>query len=611
MKKRYFRLPRINSKYIGLQDYFFLFESSLCDEENFMSYIFVNPLYIIKINNFKDIKKAFQNIEKYSKRYYLAGFFSYELGYFFEKDSFKTKFKFSFPLIYLCVFDKVVSFNHKTGKIKGNIKGLFSDSEESEFKIDNLKLNISESEYVERIKDIKEYIRNGDTYQVNFTCKFKFDFNGEPFSFYQDLKFRQNVPYSAFCKLKDEYIVSFSPELYFRREGKFIYSRPMKGTIKRGKSIEEDKEKINELKNSIKNQAENIMIVDLIRNDLGRISKIGSVRVSSLFKIEKYNTLFQMTSTVESILKKDITYFDIFKNIFPGGSVTGAPKIRTMQIIKELEKEHRNVYCGALGIMFPDNKAVFNLPIRTVYLKGSYGEMGIGSGIVYDSNPLAEYDECILKAKFLTERYKNFELIETILWDKKFLFLKEHLNRIEKSAKYFDFCFNKAKIITELKKLVKEFKKDTKIKVRVLLNKEGNLKIEYIPISKNQVSKIGKIAISKYRVNPENIFLYHKTTNRELFDSEYRYYSKKGFYDVIFLNIRNEVTEGAISNIFIKKDGKFYTPPVSSGLLPGIYREYFIKRSKAIEKVLYLKDLYEADEIFLCNSVRGKIKIKF
>ncbi|MFH1823750.1 MAG: aminodeoxychorismate synthase component I [Candidatus Firestonebacteria bacterium] len=610
MNKKYYKLPDISSKYIKSHNYFFLYETGLCHDENFTSYIFTEPIFAIKVNDFKDVNKAFENIDKYSKKYYLVGFFSYELGYFFEKDSFKVKSQYSFPLIYLCVFDRVISFNHITGRVNGDVKGVFNAGESNDFKINKLKLNISKSDYEKKIKDIKEYIKSGDTYQVNFTSKFKFDFKGEPFSFYQDLKSRQNVPYSAFCKFKDQYVISLSPELYFRKEGQFIYSRPMKGTIKRGKNIDEDKEKIVELKNSIKNRAENIMIVDLIRNDLGRISEIGSIKVSKLFQIEKYNTLFQMTSLVKGVLKKDITYYEIFKNIFPGGSVTGAPKIRTMQIIKKLEVGPRNVYCGALGIIFPGDKAIFNLPIRTIYLRGNYGEMGIGSGIVYDSNPLAEYDECILKAKFLTERCKDFELLETILWDKKYLFLKEHLNRLEKSARYFDFYFNKDKIITGLKKLEGKFKKGTKIKIRLLLNKEGNFKIEDKLIKDNAL-KEKKMALSKYKVDSENIFLYHKTTNRELFNSEYEYYSKKGFYDVLFLNKKNEVTEGAISNIFIKKDGKFYTPPISSGLLPGIYREYFIKKSKAIEKVLYLKDLDKADKILLCNSVKMGIATIF
>jgi len=604
--KKFYPLPFIDPSYIENKDYFFLFETALFDRENFRSFIFIEPKYIIKVNDYDEVEEAFKRIEDYSKKCYLVGYFSYELGYYFEKSSFKIKDHFIYPLIHLCVFDKAIIFDHRNAKLNFSPKGLFIKKEKKKsFYLRNLRLNITEEKYIKKINRIKDYIKKGDTYQVNFTNKFHFDFKGSAFSFYQDLKNKQSVSYACFSKFKDEYVISLSPELFFKRKGLNIYSKPMKGTIERGKTLLEDKKKIEELKASIKNRAENLMIVDLVRNDLNRICKPESVKVINLFTIEKYPTLFQMTSLIKGELLKGITYFDIFKSIFPGGSVTGAPKIRTMQIIRELEKENRNVYCGALGIIFPKNKAIFNLPIRTISLIKDKGQMGVGGGIVIDSSAHSEFKECLLKAKFLTEKYKPFHLLETIgFLNGRYRFLKQHLRRLKSSANYFDFYFDYKKIISLLIDLRKEFKDGFDYKVRLLLDKEANIKLDYSPIFKDNLKK-KYIAISKYRTDPKDLFLYHKTTCRNLYDSEYRYYSKRGYFDVIFLNTYGEVTEGAISNIIIEKNKILYTPALSSGLLPGIYRDYLIKKYKVRERVIFLKDLINADRIFLCNSVRG------
>lgn len=587
-----------------------LFETSLFDKHNFTSCIFMNPIDVIKITQYQDVKKAFERIEKYSQRYYLAGYFSYELGYYFEKDFFKSATFTSYPLIHLGVFNKMIFFDHRTGEANIDVPGLFGGTGEKKFLVKNLKFNFTKAQYFKKIARIKEYIKNGETYQVNFTGKYRFYFSGSAFSLYDDLKNRQNVPYGSFCKFKDEHIISLSPELYFKRDGLKIYSRPMKGTTERGRNIEEDLERSSYLNKSIKDLAENLMIVDLIRNDLGRISETNSVKVTQLFTIEKYNTLFQITSTVESALKKYITYFDIFKSIFPGGSVTGAPKIRTMQIIKELEKGHRNVYCGALGIIYPGSKATFNLPIRTISLIKGRGEMGVGSGIVIDSSPRKEFEECLLKAKFITDRYKTFQLIETLLWEGEYRFLNEHLERMKKSADYFNFYFKRPRILAQLKSIQGQFIDKYNYKVRLSLDSDGNIRIDYSKIDGGDCQEVKYVAISKHKTDPATIFLYHKTTNRSLYDSEYNHYRLKGYCEVIFLNKRNEFTEGSISNIIVQINKKYYTPPIASGLLPGIFREYLIKKKRVREKILKWKDLKKAEKIYVCNSVRGLTEVK-
>lgn len=608
MTRKYYPLPSLNPEYIKEQDYFFLFETGLFDKDNSLSYIFLDPLKVIKISRYSEVEGGFSDIERYAKDHYLAGYFSYELGYFFENRQFSFKDPVSYPLIQVCVFDKAICFDHKKGKFNAYPRGILRKKGAlADFSVKNLRFNFSQAEYLKRISRIKGHIRRGDTYQINFTGKYRFRFSGSAFSFYQSLKNRQSVPYSAFSKLKDEYLLSFSPELFFKRNGRSIYSKPMKGTIARGKDTQEDKEQALKLKNSNKDLAENIMIVDLVRNDLGRISEIKSVKPAGLFNIERYNTLFQMTSGVRAVLKKGMTYFDIFRNIFPGGSVTGAPKIRSMQIIRKLEKGPRNVYCGALGMILPKDKAIFNMPIRTVSLIGNKGEMGSGSGIVYDSSGLAEYGECMLKAKFLADRYREFRLLETILWDEGYAFLEEHLERMERSAQYFGFYFNRAKIKKALSSLKRKFKRGALYKVRLLLDRKGCIEIEHSKVSRE--TGIKYIAVSNYKIDPQNLFCYHKTTNRQLYDSEYIRYHRRGYFDVIFLNKIGEVAEGAISNIIIEKNKRYYTPPLSSGVLPGIFRRYFIRKYRAQERKIFLKDLLKADRIFLCNSVRGLTQI--
>jgi para-aminobenzoate synthetase/4-amino-4-deoxychorismate lyase len=382
----------------------------------------------------------------------------------------------------------------------------------------------------------------------------------------------------------------------------------MKGTIDRGKDIFEDRKRIRELKYSIKNRAENIMIVDMIRNDLGRICSNGSVKTSKIFEVEKYNTLFQLVTTVCGKLFPETSYYDIFKSIFPGGSITGAPKIRTMEIIRMLEKNKRRIYCGALGIIFPGKKrAVFNIPIRTVQLERSCGEMGIGGGIVWDSSPKSEYQEALLKSKFLTVKPEEFCLLETILWKNKYFLLAGHLSRLKASAEYFSFPLALDKIEKKLKEKENKFEKHLAYKIRLLVSKTGAVNLEAAVIQKENTAE--KILISSIRVNSKDRYLYHKTTKRSLYDTERGRYVKGDILDVLFLNENNEITEGAISNIFIAKKGRYYTPPVSSGLLPGVYRSYYIKKKAALEKPLFLDDLKTADKIILTNSVRGASRV--
>ena len=388
----------------------------------------------------------------------------------------------------------------------------------------------------------------------------------------------------------------------------------MKGTSKRGVNNVADSLSFYSLRNSEKNRAENLMILDLLRNDLGRISELGTVRLRKLFHVEKYETLLQMISEIESILKEEVEIAEIIKNIFPCGSVTGAPKISTMGIINEIEKEKRGIYTGAIGLFHQDKK-IFNVAIRTISLKeeenkNSFkGEIGIGSGIVWDSDSEKEYDEVLLKSKFLTDPDPYFEIFETMKFSSgTFERLDMHLNRMEDAASFFLFKFDRNRIISTLIDELSDHELGKNYRIKVILNKWGKIKVEVNEI--RLTSGETKIILSDKTVSTENKFQYFKTTNRNLYDSEHKEYYEKGFFDVIFINEKRQIAEGAITNIFINKNGMLYTPPLSSGILPGVYRKHWLQTNINIkEEALYKDDLLIADEIILTNSLRGKVRV--
>lgn len=377
----------------------------------------------------------------------------------------------------------------------------------------------------------------------------------------------------------------------------------MKGTVKRGMNIHEDEEYAAFLRNDEKNQSENVMIVDLLRNDIGRVSREGSVRVTKLYEIEKYNTLFQMTSTVKSRLSEGISTHELIKSIFPSGSVTGAPKIRSMEIIHELEKEERKIYTGSIGFFSPSGESKFNVAIRTLLIKDGRGEMGIGGGIVYDSQPDSEFFEAKLKGNFLVQRpVGDFQLIETIFYDGQFRNIALHLKRLQESALYFDFEFDVNFLMKELEELSASLGEERR-RVRVLLHSTGELEITHT-VPEAPPEKF-KIAVSGKRTDSGNVFLYHKTTNRALYTDELARAKELGFFDVIFLNERGEITEGARTNIYFKKNGILHTPPVKCGLLGGTFREYMLRENKARESIITSDEIKASKEVFISNALIG------
>ena len=456
--------------------------------------------------------------------------------------------------------------------------------------------------------------RSGDTYQINYTIKFKFRLRGTANALYQALRQTQPVEFGAFLNFSKIKIVSLSPELFVRRQDDTLVSKPMKGTAKRGLNEKEDEFIVDFLKHDPKTLSENVMIVDLIRNDFGRICKTGSVKVKNLFEVQTFKTIHQMISTVKGKLKSDISFEALLHGLFPCGSITGAPKIRTMEIINDLEAESRGVYTGAIGYILPNNDFYFNVPIRTIVMnKRNQCEMGIGSGIIYESNAKAEFEECILKADFLTNLNDNFYLIETFKYDaEKQLFqnLDEHMYRLTDSAGYFGFKIKQFVIDERLDEIKQELGKEQGIyKVRLCAYQNGEVDISYEKIPESNPSVENRIIIGKQKINSRSIFQYHKTSRREVYNEEFEKASKAGYYDAIILNQHNQVAEACRHNLFIRKDGQLITPPIKAGVLHGIYRQKFIDQEKAIEKVITLDDLKNCDEILLTNSVRGLVRV--
>ena len=407
--------------------------------------------------------------------------------------------------------------------------------------------SVSMDEYRESIMSIKQSIENGDTYQTNYTIRLNSQFHGDDIALFQKLKKAQASNYCAYIDTGEHSILSASPELFFRLEGDQVTARPMKGTIERGKSFAEDEANASWLYQSEKNRAENVMIVDLLRNDLGILAEPGTVHVPKLFEIEQYPTVHQMTSTIEAKISENIQLVDIFKALFPCGSITGAPKISTIEIISNLEKSPREVYCGAIGYITPNQEAIFNVPIRTVVVDQKTGKAtyGVGGGITWDSTAEGEYHEVLAKASLLEEDRPDFQLLESLLLkDGEYFLLEEHLTRLKNSAKYFGISIDVENVQITLHDLAKKNSLGAS-KIRLLSDKNGELTIESQPITQLETPLM--VTLADEPLDKNNPFLYHKTTNRAVF-----YQFKKKYYDVfdvllLYLDLElNELNKGNI-----------------------------------------------------------------
>ncbi len=592
---------------------FVLLDDCSAQADRQQSLLFDAGEHIIVAHTIAEVPSVLERIDDLVKEgYYVGGWIAYEVAAAFEGrlDAVLTP-KSSEPLIWM------MATRNPRKLSGGDIDQLLNTPSLEGMTIVPSDDVPSFQDYNDKIERIHAYIQAGDVYQINHTFDQPFTVEGSSTALYAALREHQPVHFGALIKTGDLDILSLSPELFIEcKEGK-LTARPMKGTAPRGADKKSDDAIAGAMLADEKSRAENLMIVDLLRNDLSRIAEAGSVKVPTLFEIETYQTLLQMTSTIEATLCPTRKPSDILAALFPCGSVTGAPKIRAMEIIAELEDRPRGVYCGAIGYFAPGGDFTLSVPIRTATISPdpqgnmTVGAMGIGSGIVADSGAEAEYDECSLKARFLTELNPNCDLIETFKWTAAdgFVRLDQHLERVAKSAAAFYRPIDLGEIGDKLHQHVEGLAEPQRI--RLTLSRSGIVHITSSTIVASSTQQHPSICIAGPRVLSSDMLLQHKTSKRELFNGVRGEAIKKhGVIDVIFLNEKDEVTQGAISNIFAEIDGVLITPPLESGLLGGIMRQTILGGPQQTKEAkLTQGDLKRASNLYICNSVRDLVPV--
>ena len=550
---------------------------------------FCDPVEEIEVHRLEDVLSALNRVQERDEQeqLYAAGYVSYEAAPAFD-DALQTQAPGDFPLLRFGLFARVEQAN-----LAAVAKPVSLPDWRAEERLDDF------SRKVERVRDA---IARGDTYQVNLTFPLRGSFTEDPWDFFLQLVHGQQASGAGFLQSERWAICSVSPELFFSREGKQLTMRPMKGTAPRGLTLEEDRHLAEDLLTSAKNRAENIMILDMVRNDLGRLAPPGEVKTEKICSLEKYPTVWQLTSTVTACSEASLA--ETFRALFPCASITGAPKAKTMQIITATEEQPRNLYTGAFGWLAPGRQAHFNVAIRTLLIdrQDKIASYGVGAGITWDSDSREEYSECLAKAEVLKQPLFNFALIETLRWTpvKGYFILPEHLARFQASAEYFDYPCRGEQVIEYLHNIAENFPA-TPQRVRLLLHKDGRLETTCTPLVTKNTSPL-KIRLAARPIDSGNILLYHKTTRRQLYEDYLA--EAKGADEVLLWNERCEITECCTANLVVNLSGKLLTPPVSSGLLPGTYREYLLSRGILRERILTAEDLHKSSQLYLVNAVR-------
>jgi len=573
------------------------------DGENLL---FTAPRDILIAHDAAGIRAALARLEAANAAgLHAAGYLAYEAGFAFEERLLsRLPASSAAPLLWFGLYDAperltAAEVDRRLASIAGGSTGTALD----------IAPLLDETAYGRAFDQVKALIAAGDTYQVNLTFKAGFRLEGDPVALYRDLVRKQPVAYGALVNTGTEWILSRSPELFISSRADTLRARPMKGTLKRGRTLAEDQTGRAALAADAKNRAENLMIVDLLRNDLGRIAEIGSVKVTDLFTVETYRTLHTMTSGISARRRPGVTTTDLLTNLFPCGSITGAPKLRAMEIIHAVESGPRGVYTGSIGHIAPNGDLTLNVAIRTAVIDADgNGEIGIGGGIVADSVAGDEYREALLKMAFFTEPARPVTLIETLLWEHGagYALLDRHLARLAASAAYFALPCDTTAIRALLDQQVYP---RARMRVRLTLDETGPaVTAVNLPPSPEKF----RFAIAPGRLDSQSLWLAHKTTNRAFYDEpRVAAHAALGVDEVVFLNERDELTEGSITNLFIERAGVLLTPALSSGLLPGTLRAELIATGRAVEQVLTLADLQRADAIWLGNSVRGLISAQW
>ena len=557
---------------------------------------FDDPVEILEARSHADVLPALERLEAAAREgLHGAGCISYEAAPAFDQ-ALTTYDLDGFPLLWFGLYEQPRRI--ATPVFSGDAAAI------------DWHLSHDATRYGEAVRQIKAYIAAGDTYQVNYCLRMQGTYAGDAVPVFGSMVHLQEGGYSAYIDTGGHVICSVSPELFFALDGEEIVSRPMKGTAPRGLTLELDQAQAETLRHSKKNQAENVMIVDMIRNDMGRIAEPGSVAVESLFDIERHATLFQMTSTVRARTRAALP--EIFRALFPCASVTGAPKVRTMEIIRELEGGPRGVYTGCIGRVAPGRRARFSVAIRTMHLDRvrAHATYGIGSGIVWDSSSDDEFRECATKALVVEYSAAGFQLLESLRWEPGtgYVLQDRHMRRLRNSAAFFGFDIDPREVREKLHTLAESFPGRAH-KVRLLAGRDGAVKIEATEADSPFETSPGagvpslKVCPADTPVEVKDRFLYHKSTRREVYDVHRN--AHPAMDDVILWNAAGEVTETTVGNIVVQDGGDYWTPPVECGLLAGTYRAELLDDGVIQERKISVDELKSADAVYMINSVRG------
>jgi para-aminobenzoate synthetase/4-amino-4-deoxychorismate lyase len=564
-----------------------------------ISGIFNEPECILTATKLDEVVELLSKVDAYAiAGYWVIGFVAYEAAAAFDNAFMVSDVTpADLPFATFAVYQNISPLPRQR---KEHLMGAWKDE-------------TSRESFEAAITQVRLDISNGNYYQVNYTTRLQASFSGDGLSFFDKLKSTQSSAYCAYLDFGDWQICSVSPELFFHystqsKSGRTLTCRPMKGTAKRYSNTVEDLASAEQLFNSEKERAENLMIVDLVRNDLSRVALPASVKVPHLFTVEAWPTVWQMTSTIICRTHADKGLVDIFRALFPCGSITGAPKAAAMTKIKDLENTPRGGYCGAIGIVKPGGEALFNVGIRTpvINVQEQIATCGIGSGITIGSEAANEYAEWDAKQAFLRQACTSYELLETIrLHQGRYWLLQGHLQRIKRSAMALGFTFDEHKIVASLVTIANQYS-NGQWRVRLRLSYKGEVNIDALPL--DAIPHLPLIAMASTAVASDNPWLYHKTTRRDTYTALMK--NQTGIFDTLLFNERNELTEFTRGNLIIELQGRLLTPTVTSGLLSGVFRETLLKRKKVIEAIVSKDDLLDANNIWFANSVRGAVKVK-
>ena len=557
-----------------------------------LRHLFTKPIKELKTRNLDQVEDLLREVEAYQEQgFYAVGYVSYEAAPAFEK-------KFAVHpaplmgeyLLYFTIHEKVETLP-------------FPEDYEAVDLPANWKEEVEAPAYQEAIKTIHHHIRQGDTYQVNYTVQLSQELKADPLAIYNRLVVEQKARYNAFIQHDDVSILSISPELFFEQDDRLLTTRPMKGTTRRGLTNQADLKEASWLEADPKNRAENMMIVDLLRNDMNRISEIGSEQVTHLCQVEQYSTVWQMTSTIESRLRPEVDLVQAFQALFPCGSITGAPKISTMEIIQNTELAPRGVYCGTIGILLPKGKRIFNVAIRTLQMQGTKAIYGVGGGITWDSKWEGEYQETKQKSAVLYRQEPRFELLTTgRIHQGELTFLEQHLTRLREASRYFAYPFNEPKLLNKLQEQLAHVDPSLDYRCRIALQRNGTIQLTITELTDLPASYL-QAQLTEQKLDLATPFTYFKTSQRD--------HLGQSDHEQIFHLPDGSLLETTIGNLVLEIEGQLYTPLAHLPLLDGIYRRHLLETQQVEEKLLTLNDLIDADRIYACNALRGLYELDF